>query len=153
MAKQFDLNPISRLRKKIFFSSWMKRLVNTSNWKKNAMVQVIEFVEDERTFINMSFMNNKLWNGFILHLDFNFVRMLQNFVCEICSHGSGVGIQCWKVGWRLCLLYGLGARLPCCNGENLAWSLVFEVPVVVFSLLFLLLRREKERWVRFALMV
>jgi hypothetical protein len=103
----------------------MKRLVNTSNWKKNAMVQVIEFVEDERTFINMSFMNNKLWNGFILHLDFNFVRMLQNFVCEICSHGSGVGIQCWKVGWRLCLLYGLGARLPCCNGENLAYDLSF----------------------------
>jgi hypothetical protein len=23
--------------------------------------------------------------------------MLQNFVCEIWSHGLGVGIQCWKL--------------------------------------------------------
>ncbi len=33
------------------------------------MVQVIKFIEDEKTFINMPFMNNKLWNGFIVHLD------------------------------------------------------------------------------------
>jgi hypothetical protein len=49
----------------------------------------------------------------ICNVDFSFARMLTSFVCEIYSHGLGVGIGRLKVEWGLWLLHGLGARPPC----------------------------------------
>jgi hypothetical protein len=51
--------------------------------------------------------------------------MLTSFVCEIYSHGLGVGIGHLKVEWGLWLLYGSGARPPCWSGQDPLWILLF----------------------------
>jgi hypothetical protein len=39
--------------------------------------------------------------------------MLQNFVCEICSHMLGVGIGCLKVGWGYTVtVVWVGCKIP-----------------------------------------
>jgi hypothetical protein len=54
---------------KDFFFILNEKFIEDIKLEKNSMVQIIESIEYEKTFISMSFMNNKLWNGFIVHLD------------------------------------------------------------------------------------
>jgi len=44
-----------------------------------AMVEVLGFVEDERTFNNLSFMKNKLWNQLTTHLNLCVKMFSHNF--------------------------------------------------------------------------
>jgi hypothetical protein len=66
MTKQCDLNLLSRLWKKIdSFIILIEKLIKLA---KIATLQVLESIENERTFSNLSFMKNKLQNQLIIHL-------------------------------------------------------------------------------------
>jgi hypothetical protein len=44
-----------------------------------AIIQVINSVEDERTFSKLTFMKSKLWNWLIGHLDIVICMFIQDF--------------------------------------------------------------------------
>jgi hypothetical protein len=70
MVKSSDNNFVSRLWMKII--SFPILICKLSEYKKLveiAMVQVLGFVEDERTFSNLTFMKNRLRNRLTTHLD------------------------------------------------------------------------------------
>jgi len=70
MVKSFDNNFVSRLWMKII--SFPILICKLSEYKKLveiAMVRVLGFVEDERTFSNLTFMKNRLRNRLTTHLD------------------------------------------------------------------------------------
>jgi len=63
MIKHSKLNPVTKLWMGIIlFPFWVKKLNEYNKLVDIAMVQVLGFVEDERTFNNLSFMKSKLWN-------------------------------------------------------------------------------------------
>jgi len=70
MVESSDNNFVSRLWMKII--SFPIMICKLSEYKKLveiAMVQVLGFVEDERTFSNLTFMKNRLRNRLTTHLD------------------------------------------------------------------------------------
>ncbi len=82
MDQPMDLNPISRLWKKLTsnallcacFSKFMKVA-------KLVMVQIMGFVENTRTFLTLTFMKTRLWKRLYEHLDLvvcMFAQMIYN---------------------------------------------------------------------------
>ncbi len=73
------MNPIIRMWSRIQSSSLLVLKVNEYiKVAEIVMVQVLGSVEDERTFSNLAFMNNKLHNKLTTHLDLC-VMFIQNF--------------------------------------------------------------------------
>jgi hypothetical protein len=73
------VNPIIRMWSRIQSSSLLVLKVNEYiKVAEIVMVQVLGSVEDERTFSNLAFMNNKLHNKLTTHLDLC-VMFIQNF--------------------------------------------------------------------------
>jgi hypothetical protein len=59
------------------------------------MVQVLCSIEDERTFSDLSFMMNKLWNQFTIHLDLS-VRMFGQKNFTLFNFHYDEAIALWK---------------------------------------------------------
>jgi hypothetical protein len=97
MAKHFSLNLISKLWKKIFLPFWMKSSIATWNWQKIAMVQVLGCGEDEKTFNNISFMENKLWNQLTTH-------QMTCILLWLAKNNSCCRISLW---WSNCIVKGI----------------------------------------------
>jgi hypothetical protein len=73
------VNPIIRMWSRIQSSPLLVLKVNEYiKVAEIVMVQVLGSVEDERTFSNLAFMNNKLHNKLTTHLDLC-VMFIQNF--------------------------------------------------------------------------
>ncbi len=73
------MNPIIRMWSRIQSSPLLVLKVNEYiKVAEIVMVQVLGSVEDERTFSNLAFMNNKLHNKLTTHLDLC-VMFIQNF--------------------------------------------------------------------------
>jgi hypothetical protein len=93
MTKQSNLNLISRLWKKIHsFIILIEKLIKLA---KIAMLQVLESIEYERTFNNLSYMKNKLQNQLIIHLDLR-VRMFSHNFFILSSFYYDEAIALWK---------------------------------------------------------
>lgn len=60
-----------------------------------SMVQVLCSIEDERTFSDLSFMMNKLWNQFTIHLDLC-VRMFGQKNFTLFNFHYDEAIALWK---------------------------------------------------------
>ncbi len=60
-----------------------------------SMVQVLCSIEDERTFSDLSFMMNKLWNQFTIHLDLS-VRMFGQKNFTLFNFHYDEAIALWK---------------------------------------------------------
>lgn len=93
MTKQCDLSLIFRLWKKIHFVIILiEKLIKLA---KIAMLQVLESIEYERTFSNLSFMKNKLQNQLIVHLDLCVKMFSHNFFILLNFHYDEA-IALWK---------------------------------------------------------
>jgi len=65
LVKHYNFNPLSKLWKNIYYFVILNKNFNKyMKLAKIVMVQVLTFVEDQRTFDNISFLKNKLWNQF-----------------------------------------------------------------------------------------
>ncbi len=62
---------------------------------KIAMLQVLESIENERTFSNLSFMKNKLQNQLIIHVDLC-VRMFSHNFFILSNFYYDEAIALWK---------------------------------------------------------
>jgi hypothetical protein len=85
MAKTFDKTPIFRLWPKINNSPFLPRMLNEYNkLVENIIVQVLGFVENERTFNNMTYMKNKLQN--LLKTYFDSASLAKKNLTSLLSH-------------------------------------------------------------------
>jgi hypothetical protein len=70
MDQPMDFNPISRLWKKLTSNALLcARLSEFIKVVELVVVQIMGFVEDERTFSTLTFMKTRMWNRLCEHLD------------------------------------------------------------------------------------
>jgi hypothetical protein len=71
MNQHLDLNPLSRLWNKLSSSALLSvHLSEFMKVAKSVAIQIMGFVEDERAFSTLTFINARLWDQLYEHLDF-----------------------------------------------------------------------------------
>jgi len=119
------------------FPFWVKKINEYNKLAEIAMVEVLESIEDERTFNNLSFMKNKLWNQLTTRLELCVKMFSENFFA-LSNFPYDDAIVLWKEvtrgdneisGWILDLIFGFGGLCSSCkivyvnSLVNLVWAL------------------------------
>jgi hypothetical protein len=70
ICEENDLNPSTKLWHKVFgYLVFNHKLLKFIELAKIGTIEVLGFVEDERTFNTVNFMKIRLWNQLSMHLD------------------------------------------------------------------------------------
>jgi hypothetical protein len=102
MWESKDVNLVTHMWLKIKSSTLVVRKLNEyMKVIEIAMVMVLGSVENERTFINLTFMKNKLCNQLTTHLDLCVHMFTQNFYI-VTNFPNDVAIVAWK---EVCMRY------------------------------------------------